>query len=1622
MNPARNYTSTILSSLLPFFLMGCGLSAELTKLLSSENKPLLAIGNKTPAIFANAANVTAVPVSGSCVSESGEVKLYVDTTLVKSISCSENLWSDSLDVSGFADADAHSISAQQGLDSALIADTATLIIDRILPQVVGLNDVLLPASSVPLNWGCADALDLCQFRFYVTQNPVFVFTTELFSSTTNTILLSPGQNYVYVQAIDKAKNLSTPVRIDTYVGTPKIFIGGLQQTETATGIENLNILAPSSLVEMALFNNATCTGAPTWTSYAAIVDSWSLDSAFKGGTAYVSALFRTAGGATTSCISDDISWPDPVLQTMCTDTTSSVAIGRLVDSGGTAGNYSDDESCTFSLNLTGPTQFTFDLMNTETNYDFLSMYIDGNEAFSNSGNDPIAPITVSSSNAHVEFTFTSDSSVNRTGFDIVWKPLSGSGPAPSTLVINNGETTAFTPTVVASLTYDSAFREMYLTEDPDCLTGGTWAAISSSANWTFSDTTNGSKDLFVKFRDVFHNESFCEGDSINLVGPEIIIDWPNEGDAIQNELALEGFCTGAGKTIEITGSISGTTTCLPDETWIFNADTSALANNSTVNITVSLKDGTTTVATDTASYVVSRNIDITSPAANAYTSTSLALSGNCDTPGATISSTSPSIASTTCSEGSWSLLLTASGADGDTVTATVNLIHNSTVQSTATRSFVLSTATPTVVISGTPTGTSTSSSVTMSVGGVNVSKYKYKFGAGIDCSVASGYSAETNVAINATLNLSAVPNGPITVCAVGLSSINGLWQPYNSATTTSWIKDTEANVNITSTNKSVNEGTANLELQVTLTAIKSTPTKVYYTYAGNSVYMLQHTLGEGYITIPANTLSASITFDILEDATADGDHDLAIYLTHTDNAAVTLGWDTLMNVLIKDNDKSYKTIVKSSHSGAVSCAIYSDAKMRCWGDNSYGQLGVGHKDKVYVATENSVGGTYLDVSVSGQFVCAVTTAFKMQCWGTNTYGQLGTGDKVSALNPTVIDSGTNYVSVALLSDAACGLTSGGTIKCWGANTRGQLGVGDTTERLSPTSVEPATAFTALTASADKACGITSTGVAKCWGANWYTTISNTSDTYFHTPVDVDNGTTYLSISPGNATCGITTSNQLKCWGLGNAGQVGNGSTTYTVSTRTLINPGTTYKKVAASSYFNCAITSTDDLECWGQGRGLFTSLFDHTVTTPTLVPSDYKFSEISLANTNAGGCALSMGGELFCMGDYQNMRLAPPFSPYFLDIYPHGTVATYTVGDRSICFIRSTGEASCQGSYAGSELYRETPMVISQGASYAGGKVVSTTSSACAIKANGEMVCAGYNVGGSVGDGTTNVRGAPVPVGPGIAFGNVYVGSYYCSAGISKTNKLYGWSSSCGQGSMTPRALDTATDYIIESLSGTSFMCAITTSNDMKCWGSDSSGGPLNGDVNSPMILDFGTKYKYVFTNYGMVCGITTADKLKCWGKGTNGRLGNGGIADSGPAVVDSAKNYQKVVIGERATCGLTTDGTLKCWGTAGDWSTSVNYFTPIVVNSGTTYADIAINSFSLMAVATSGALHYWDKTRFDLPFIDLSQGKTFVSTKADPAGYTACALTTDNRLYCNQRYFDGSQISKPRALSFTRW
>lgn len=122
-----------------------------------------------------------------------------------------------------------------------------------------------------------------------------------------------------------------------------------------------------------------------------------------------------------------------------------------------------------------------------------------------------------------------------------------------------------------------------------------------------------------------------------------------------------------------------------------------------------------------------------------------------------------------------------------------------------------------------------------------------------------------------------------------------------------------------------------------------------------------------------------------------------------------------------------------------SAMINYDGKLYVWGDNTFGQLGLGTLD--YSDSPQLVGlpGQVAEVSLGTYHTLAVMADGSVYAFGRNAFGQLGTGNTENADRPVLVEGLPPIKAVAAGSWHSLALGEDGSVWAWGNNTNFQVG-------------------------------------------------------------------------------------------------------------------------------------------------------------------------------------------------------------------------------------------------------------------------------------------------------------------------------------------------------------------------------------------------------------------------------------------------------------------------------------------------------------------------------------------------------------------------------------------------------
>ncbi len=277
----------------------------------------------------------------------------------------------------------------------------------------------------------------------------------------------------------------------------------------------------------------------------------------------------------------------------------------------------------------------------------------------------------------------------------------------------------------------------------------------------------------------------------------------------------------------------------------------------------------------------------------------------------------------------------------------------------------------------------------------------------------------------------------------------------------------------------------------------------------------------------------------------------------------------------------------SADRAVFTCALETNATLSCWGDNRFGQLGVGttepHASPKPVPTLPAT----LRAALGAGHVCAQAVAGEVYCWGTNDYGQAGNAG-TQLLSPSRLDGLSEPID-GLVAGAyhTCAKATSGALYCWGANDRGQLGNIGVTKTPTPIRVPGVDSIVKVVAGAEHTCIVNATGQLSCFGDNRYGQLGAGDTSVHDTPVVVPLPEAVLQVYPGRTgTCALVTSRVLYCWGGNANGELGTG-TRDPVPLPSKAHPDTLAGGVAAASLGGahaCAVRADGATFCWGSSQ------------------------------------------------------------------------------------------------------------------------------------------------------------------------------------------------------------------------------------------------------------------------------------------------------------------------------------------------------------------------------------------------------------------------------------------------------
>ncbi|MBI2522737.1 MAG: PKD domain-containing protein [Bdellovibrio sp.] len=442
------------------------------------------------------------------------------------------------------------------------------------------------------------------------------------------------------------------------------------------------------------------------------------------------------------------------------------------------------------------------------------------------------------------------------------------------------------------------------------------------------------------------------------------------------------------------------------------------------------------------------------------------------------------------------------------------------------------------------------------------------------------------------------------------------------------------------------------------------------------------------------------------------------------------------------------------------CAIINSGDLRCWGLNNFGQLGLAESNPYITQNKTpaelslvNVGTAVTKVATGGAHTCVIVLDGKVKCWGDNRFGQLGYGNTTTLgiaqtpANIGFVDVGGPVKSLALGRSHTCALLTNGAVRCWGDNSYGKLGYGhpiykEVSGGGDPTICDPMNPMCLP----PPPCDPIMNPLCLPGGGGGPIFVQVSADTigsveYPSVAGDVVLHEAATQIIAGNShTCALLSSGRVKCWGFAGEGQLGSDSSANIGDDEDpfqgfAVNLLANATQIVTGGDHSCALLESGQVQCWGVNRSGQLGIGQKVdpLSNPLLV---LGFIPEYLGR----GWDQNFGG--YAMGAFGTVNLG-------------ASATAISAGGGHSCALLSSGQIKCWGSnYAGAlglgptvlnpDLSVGMALIRPDGPVAIGGNVVGINSGgahSCALMSDLNLRCWGGSAFGELGYGNTNSVG-----------------------------------------------------------------------------------------------------------------------------------------------------------------------------------------------------------------------------------------------------------------------------------------
>ena len=302
----------------------------------------------------------------------------------------------------------------------------------------------------------------------------------------------------------------------------------------------------------------------------------------------------------------------------------------------------------------------------------------------------------------------------------------------------------------------------------------------------------------------------------------------------------------------------------------------------------------------------------------------------------------------------------------------------------------------------------------------------------------------------------------------------------------------------------------------------------------------------------------------------------------------------------------------------------------------------------------------------------------------------------------------------------------------------------------------------------------------------------------------------------------------------------------------------------------------------------------------------------------------------------------------------------------------SWGDTTAEGD--GAAIARSFPV---QTGTLTNWNAVSASNHTLGVRTDGTLWVWGLNSKGQLGNNNIITSSQATRIGPetDTLWRSVSAGAEV-SFGIKKDGTLWTWGSGFGAGGVvvplayrsSPVKVGTNSDWEMVDAKA-SHGVAVRKDGTLWTWGFNAAGNlGLNDSINRSAPIQIGDSSQWKKAATGLLyntIALKTDGTLWAWGRGTYGALGlNSTVARSSPVQVDTGTDWANIAAGNDTVFAIKENGTLWAWG-AGSYgrlglNTAINVSSPVQIGTMSNWKTVSSHAFHTIATKTDGSIWTW--------------------------------------------------------------